>query len=295
MRALKSLIDFACCAGAAAVCLPAYASEFYKLSEDERLRVVAQAVDCAGGRLPVIGQVNHASASQAAEWAVRMQELGVAAVGVSVPRLFPLAESDLFRYFDRILSRIEVTLVMQDFCPGGSSVSATFIRDLHRAHPHFRYVKLEEPLMSGKVEMIQRETKGEVEVIAGWGAMYMLELADTGVAAVMPGLALTDILNRVHQLLTKGEKIEAFGIFQTVLPQIVYSLQNLELFHHAEKRLLQARGILAGAKVRESAMQLRPDQELHIAFLNERILALLDNLNLARNPTTYFACGMDSM
>ena len=33
---LRALIDFGTVCGACALCLPAYASEFYKLSEDER-------------------------------------------------------------------------------------------------------------------------------------------------------------------------------------------------------------------------------------------------------------------
>ena len=40
--ALGRLVDFAFAAGACAVCLPAFASEFYKLSERERLRLVVQ-------------------------------------------------------------------------------------------------------------------------------------------------------------------------------------------------------------------------------------------------------------
>ena len=60
--ALRGLVDFAVEAEAAAICLPAYGSEFYKLTEPERLEVVEVAVDQAGGRLPVMAQCNHGSA-----------------------------------------------------------------------------------------------------------------------------------------------------------------------------------------------------------------------------------------
>jgi 2-keto-3-deoxy-L-arabinonate dehydratase len=36
-NALRRLIDFAIASGLKAVCLPAYASEFYKLTDEERL------------------------------------------------------------------------------------------------------------------------------------------------------------------------------------------------------------------------------------------------------------------
>src|ERR1700749_4514100 len=59
--ALRRLIDFAIGAGIKAVCLPAYASEFYKLTDDEKLQVVKIAVDQAAGRIQIVGQSNHPS------------------------------------------------------------------------------------------------------------------------------------------------------------------------------------------------------------------------------------------
>ena len=72
------LIEFARAAGACAICLPAYASEFYKLSEAERIQLIREAVRLASGRIPVIAQVNYPSSVQAAEVAACSQEFGVA-------------------------------------------------------------------------------------------------------------------------------------------------------------------------------------------------------------------------
>ena len=47
--ALKGLIDFAISGGVQAACLPAYASEFYKLTDEEKLQVVKIAVDHSAG------------------------------------------------------------------------------------------------------------------------------------------------------------------------------------------------------------------------------------------------------
>ncbi len=43
-EALRDLVEFAIAAGARAICLPAYASEFYKLVEEERRQAVVEAV-----------------------------------------------------------------------------------------------------------------------------------------------------------------------------------------------------------------------------------------------------------
>jgi len=281
---LRALVDFACASGACAMCLPAYASEFYKLSEDERRRAIEEAVKQSAGRIPVIGQVNAFSAKQAAETALEAQRTGADAISVSVPRLFPLGERDILRYFDRILSAIEVPLIIQDFNPGGPTISLDFIASLHRAHPHFRYVKLEEPMMASKVEAVVQKTSGEVGVLEGWGGMYMLELIPAGICGVMPSLGAADVLARVFRLAKQGRMDDAYETFRDVLPLIVFSLQNLELLHHVEKSLLAARGIIKEAFVRDASLEPNPHDQRQMAFLNKKILEALDRLNLPRNP-----------
>lgn len=283
---LRALINFGTVSGACALCLPAYASEFYKLSEVERRLIIEEAVTQASGRIPVIGQVNDFSARHAMETALNAQRAGVSAVSVSVPRLFPLAERDIFRYFDRILGAIDIPLVIQDFNPGGSTISLEFIKNLHRIHPHFRYIKLEEPLMASKISAIRQETSGKVGVLEGWGGMYMLELIPAGIVGVMPSLGAADILAVVFKLVEEGCMDEAYQIFQTVMPQIVFSLQNIELLHHVEKQLLMARGVINEAVVRDAGLELNPHDREHIFFLNSKLLATLDKLHLPQNPAS---------
>ncbi len=278
------LIEFACAAGACAMCLPAYASEFYKLSEHERLRVVAEAVRHTAGRIPVFAQVNYISSTQAVETAREAQKIGASAIATAVPRMLALGEPDLYRYFDRLLCSIDIPLLIQDVNPSGPTVSARFVSELHRAHPHFRWIKLEEPMMSSKVTAILEAANGEVGVLEGWGGMYMLDLIPAGICGVIPGLAVSDLLAKVFQLATQGDRLGAYKIHEAILPQIVLSLQHMELFHHAEKRLLVARGILQEAVVRELTLRLDRHTDDRISFLNGQILALLDRLDLPHNP-----------
>ena len=281
---LPRLVDFACAAGACAMCLPAYASEFYKLSEDERLRLVTEAVRHTAGRIPVFAQVNFVSLMQAMETAREAQKAGATAIAAAVPRMFAFGETDLYRYFDRLLSSIDIPLLIQDVNPLGPTVTARFVSELHRAHPHFRWIKLEEPMMSSKVTAILEATNGEVGVLEGWGGMYMLDLLPAGICGVMPGLAVSDLLAKVFQLAAQGDVVGAHKIHEAVLPQIVFSLQHMELFHHAEKRLLVARGILQDAVVRQLTLSLDRHLEDRISFLNRQILALLDRLELPHSP-----------
>ncbi|MCC6340780.1 MAG: dihydrodipicolinate synthase family protein [Bryobacterales bacterium] len=275
---LDRLVDFAVASGACAICLPAYASEFYKLSEEERLGVVRRAVARAAGRLPVIAQVNYPSVKLAVMAAARAREAGASAICSAAPRLFPMPESDLLAYFGGLLESVPLPFVLQDFNPGGPSLSVSALARLHRDHPHFRYVKLEEPLMGAKVTAILEATEGGLGVLEGWGGMYTLELVPVGIAGVAPGLALTDLLGRVFRLAREGCGEQARPLFEGILPQILYSLQNMELFHYAEKQLLKARGVLRNTTVRKAALTPGPHEREHIARLNSRVLELVRTL-----------------
>jgi dihydrodipicolinate synthase/N-acetylneuraminate lyase len=281
---LKNLLDFAAGAAVSAVCLPAYASEFYKLSDDERRDLALRAIGMMDGRLPVIAQVNHVSPAYVVETARELELAGASAISVAVPRLFPLPERDLLRYFDRILRSIGIPLVIQDFNPGGATASLDFIQQLHAEHPHFRYLKLEEPLMSERVRAIVDATRGEVGLLEGWGGLYMIELFRAGIVGVMPGLAVSDVLQLVWNRQRQGDYDAAYSAFLGVLPQISYSLQNLEFFHHAEKALLVARGVLPEAIVRDATMTVGENDRQHIHFLNRKVMEWLDHLDLPRNP-----------
>ncbi len=270
--ALGRLIEFAVRCGVGAVCLPAYASEFYKLTEEERIRVVGLAVRAARGRVRVVAQSNHGSARVAADLARANVREGADLVSVALPRQFAVPESDLADYAASVFGAVEVPCLLQDFNPAGSAVGAGFCVRLMKATPNFRYLKLEEPLMAAKVAAIRMATRNRVGVLEGWGGMYMLDLVPAGICGVMPGLGVADVLQRAFLHRKAGRTARAFALFEAVLPQIVYSLQNMEFFHYAEKRLLQARGVLD--RVATRGPRYTPDRFAvrHVDELNARVI-----------------------
>ncbi|GGM98964.1 dihydrodipicolinate synthase family protein [Dyadobacter beijingensis] len=276
--ALRNLIDFAVSCGVEAVCLPAYASEFYKLTDDEKLQVVRVAVAHSAGRVKIVAQSNHPSLKQAIRLAQANVEAGADVVSLAVPRIFSLPEESLREYLSGFLQSVPDTPVLvQDFNPGGASISVGLISELMARHPNFKYLKLEEPLCAPKFENIIKETGGKIGLFEGWGGLYMLELIPLGIRGVMPGLAVSDILQKVFTLRNQGEHRRAFDLFEKVMPQIFFSLQNMELFHYAEKELLIARGVLRNSIARKAAYIPDPSSISYIKELNQRILDIVND------------------
>jgi 4-hydroxy-tetrahydrodipicolinate synthase len=270
--ALGRLIEFAVRCRVGAVCLPAYASEFYKLTEEERVRVVGIAVRAARDRVAVVAQSNHPSARIAATIARANVAEGAALVSVALPRQFAVPEADHLDYVAEVFGAVPVPCLLQDFNPAGLAVGAGFCVKLLKRVPNFRYIKLEEPLMAAKVVAIRQATRNRVGVLEGWGGMYMLDLIPAGICGVMPGLGVADVLQRAFLARKAGRSPQAFTLFESVLPQIVFSLQNMEFFHYAEKRLLVARGVLAHARTR--GIRYTPDRIAvrYVDELNARVV-----------------------
>ena len=279
-EALRKLVDFACSCGIQAACLPAYASEFYKLTDEEKLQVVKIAVDQAAGRIKIVAQSNHASLRSAIRLAQENVKNGADIISLAVPRIFSLPEESLMEYLSGFLSSIpETPVLIQDFNPGGASISPAFIQKLQDKHPNFKYLKLEEPLCAPKFEEIIKVTDGKIGLFEGWGGLYMLELIPLGIAGVMPGLGVADILQKVFLLRREGKHDQAFTIFERIMPQIFFSLQNMELFHYAEKELLMARGILSNSIARKAAYIPDQSSKNYIQELNQRALVLVKDIS----------------
>ncbi len=275
-EALGACVRFAARSRLAAVCLPAYASEFYKLTDAERRQVVEAAIKAAGDSIAVVAQANHPSARVAARIAQEYEKLGASVISFALPRIFPLQEDDLLNYARVICNAVKLPVLIQDFNPGGPTVGGQFARRLADECSNFRYLKLEESLMGPKIRGIIQATEGRIGVLEGWGGMYLLDLIPAGICGLMPGLGVSDLLQQVWDAVRSHQHDEATAMFQTILPQIMYSLQHSEFFNWIEKRLLAARGVLPESSTYVRRATFTPD-EATLAYgdrLNAQIVAL---------------------
>ena len=280
-KALRGLIDFAAACKVGAVCLPAYGSEFYKLSDEERARVVRIAVEQAAGRLLVIGQSNHGSSRLALRMAMAHVKSGADLISIAIPRQFALSDEDLLRYLSPVLNGVDVPCLVQDFNPGGPTISVEFARRLRAECSNLRYLKLEEALAATKVAGIGEVTHGEVGVLEGWGGLYMMELMPAGICGLMPGLGMADLLQLIFDLRKEHSDTEAFRLYEKVLPHIVFSLQNMELYLYCEKSLLRARGLLSNAHCRNASLSPDPFTIRYVDELNQRVVHALEDVGFS--------------
>ena len=140
--------------------------------------------------------------------------------------------------------------------------------------------------MAPKVAQIREATNGSIGILEGWGGMYLLENIPAGVCGAMPGMGLADLLQGAYRLAKDGESEAAMDLFEQVLPHIVFSLQNLELFLYMDKDLLVRRNLLAHSTVR--AATLTPDAGTlrHADWLTKRVLRSIERFQARRASST---------
>jgi len=278
---LRSLVEFAANKGFTGICLPAYGTEFYKLSDEERILVVQVAVEQAAGRLLVVAQSNHGSSRVALRMACKHVENGADVISVAVPRTFALNEDDLLRFLEPILNGVNVPTLVQDYYPTGTTIGTNFVSRLSTECPGFQYLKLEEPQLAPKVVAIRSATKEKIRVLEGMAGLYLMELVSAGIVGVMPGFAIADALKVVFTLRASGKAEEAFAIYEKFLPFIVFSLQNFELWLYCEKRLLQARRLMASPRSRNANLSPDPHTVRYVDELTDRVMRALGEAGLA--------------
>lgn len=270
-ESLGRVVDWIAGRGLGGLCLPAYGSEFYKLTESERHRAVAAAVEANAGRVPVVAQANHSSARAAADLARRYQDMGADVISVAVPRQFPATDADIAAWCGAVAAATSLPVMIQDFNPGGPTIGADLIAELSGRCPNFAYVKLEDPMMLDKLLAIRAGPAGRVGILEGWGGLYMLEGIGAGIDGIMPGTAIADLLDVVFAAASSGQWARAHDRFGSLLAFVGFALQDFELFLWMEKRTLVRRGLIASETVRSLSRSLSPAVRAHAEWLIDQV------------------------
>lgn len=276
---LPALLEFALGMGVAGLQVPGHLNEFLKLSDADRSKIIRAAVEIVDGRSPVIAPVYHYSPDLAAAAAQQYADLGADVIAFTIPRPALVSNDDVLAYCRTVCRAVNVPVLIQDRNPTGPTVGPDFCQRMLETCPNFRYLKLEEPLMyqvAGKLVALRAATNNAIQIFEGWHGLYTLDLLPYGISGVMPNLGVADILARVWALARGDESEQAADIFERVLPQMLFGLQNAEMYVYLDKRLLVERGILS-----EAAMQpisFSPPAELVARgdFLNRRVARILE-------------------
>lgn len=275
----ETILSFAKNAGCTSVGLPAFGSEFYKLSGEERNKILDTVFKHANG-LNIIVQCNHVSPLVVQAMIRDAEHRGAAAINSAIPRALPSSDNQLFKYAAAVCAGTKLPVIIQDYNPGGPIIGLDFVRKLGNEFENFRFIKYEVPGIGPMIKEILDATKQNVKVFSGWGGSYLIEQFSSGIAGIMPGIPLADYFVKIWGHLRSRNMNDAMDMFSAISSYLSFSLQHLEMFHHAEKRLAVRRNILNSSVVRSVTIELDKYQEKYLELVLDQTCDAIERYGL---------------
>jgi dihydrodipicolinate synthase/N-acetylneuraminate lyase len=258
--------------GVTAVMLFGFASEFYKLTDEERTQLRRALLQETRGRdevTVIISITDHAT-----EVAVRNAREAVAgganALNILPPYLLGPSRRAILDHLAAILKAVDAPVIIQ-YAPAltGTNLDAQSLRDLAAAHANLRMVKVEST-PPGRLIGDLAQGDPPLPALVGYAGVQLPDALRRGVVGVQPGCSFTEVYVAVWRAWEAGEHDEALDVHRRLLPYISYWMQHVELMIQSEKTILARRGIVAGDRCRAPGWPLdREERAMIDDFLEE--------------------------
>ncbi len=238
-------VDTAILDGAGAVTLFGTGTEFYMLSDEEKVKMISVTLKAAKGRVPVIASITRNSTYLAIQDAKLYKDLGVDALMNFPPHFEKPTPTEVKNHVIAIANSTDLPFIIQ-YAPGvgGANLTPDDFKEIQSKVTNELYVKVEPPM--GAVQMIKsvKEMLGEnVQLLCGMGGTNLVGVFDAGGQGIMPGCAFVRPFNTVIELLKAGKRDEAIKIYLKMAAMIEYETPVNGSYNECEKRILVERGI----------------------------------------------------
>ena len=267
LDSLKRCIEFCVECGAHGLVYPVNASEFFTLSDSERIAATRAAIDANSGAVPFVAGVTGVSPQHCVELALAAQDAGADAL-MAAPPMARVARSAAIEEHYRILGEaIGIPLFIQNHDPpAGTVIPVDVIVRLLKEVPMIQYVK-EETMPPGRTISAILEQAGEacLGVQGGMGARYVLDEFSRGACGNMPGCHITDVHVQQWNALEAGDEERALYIHRRLAPQYLIESE----FGGIYKEVLKLRGVIDSATHRipsRTGMDTQDRAELQRVF-----------------------------
>lgn len=243
----RRLVQYCLKCGAVAIGHFGFASEFHKVSEDERRRLIQIIVDEVAGRVPVFIGVTAPAVHIAVRYAKEAESLGADMIMAALPYVDVPDQAGAFSYYQDLSDAVSKPIIVQDTLLSSTILTADLLFRMYEEIEHVRYIKAEGKNFLAKTADLIELSGGKLPVIGGAGGKHMIHMLRLGVTAFMTGTEALDIHAAVVDAYLNGDEDEAARrYFEQVLPYFVfYNDYPQELL----KKMLHARGVIDCPKV----------------------------------------------
>ncbi len=244
-----AIVESAITNGAHAIAMFGLASEYYKLTDDERRILTSVLIETTRDRVPVLISVTHHSTEVAVRQAMEAEQAGAHAVMVLPPFfLSPPLNSILF-HVEAIVAAVHIPVILQ-YAPVQTAIPADVLLRLPVS-----IIKVD---ASPSIPALLSLPVG-VTTLVGYMGLDLPDAVLAGCSGCMPTASLVRSFVKVWRLLQENPA-EGRREHHTLLPLLQYMMQSVEFLIAAEKQLLVKQGIIRSGYCRSPCVSFYREQ-----------------------------------
>jgi 4-hydroxy-tetrahydrodipicolinate synthase len=197
---------------------PQLASEYYKLTKEERMRGMEVLAKAARGRRPaLVFGVQGPNTESALEYLRHAESLRPDAV-IAIPPTEAKSADDYREYYSALATATKRPIFVQT--TGGAkgiTPSTDMLVELAGKHPHCAYIKEEAEPVIPRMMALAKHRPAIKAVFSGGGGRGMMYEMRLGMDGTMPGAAYSDIHAQIWDNFQAGRRDQAREIFSKLL------------------------------------------------------------------------------
>ena len=254
----QTLVRHLLATGVSGLTLFGLATEFYKLSDDERARMqtlLLAETSYAPGVAGIISITDH-SWEIAVQRARAAEAQGADALMLLPPYFLGPAEEAILTHLRQVISSVTIPVIVQ-YAPAqtGVRIAPDVFLQLREALPNADFVKVETQPPGRYVAQLVERSAGRLGALVGYAGVQMPDVLARGASGIQPGCSFSEMYVELWRHWQHDQAAFA-QLHQRLLPYIGYWMQGVELIIRAEKVILKRRGLIASDYCRSPAYTL---------------------------------------
>lgn len=238
----RRLVQYCLQCGAVAIGHFGIASEFHKIPDGDRQRLIEIIVDEVAGRVPVFIGVTAPGVETSLGYAREAEELGADLVMAALPYVNMPDAAGAMTYYAALSRATKLPIIVQDTPASSAVLTAEVLWRMSREIERIDHIKAEGTGFITKTSALLELSEGLLSVIGGAGGRHLIHLLRLGVTAFMTGTEALELHGGAVRAYLAGEHERAETIyFQQILPYLGFYLDYPE---ELLKTMLHARGVM---------------------------------------------------
>jgi len=257
---LRNIVRFEVDGGVHAIGINGFASEAYKMTDDERRQTVEIVASELAGALPLIIGIAPNSTEAAVQQARQFAPYQPAALMTLPPPTMDNGAGPLVEFYVELGNAADVAIILQQapHIPQyrHTELSAEALAEIAERASTVVYYKLEGPGSAAKMRELKPLLPDDRKMFGGGGGITVLEELRNGAAGLIPGVGFNEVFLAAWDKWNSGETETAEAIIKqgAALTRAV-SGRGHEYSLHMRKQLMKRYGAIRSAYVRGPTVQ----------------------------------------